>query len=746
MTILVESNGLSFYTGNGSTVFFEFTFTLDPDSQVLVFVDGVLDTGDYQVQETGIRFFEAPVVGANIIIARLTDATQLRDWRAFDAFPPEKTEDAMDKLIRLKGENTWRKNMNIWAIQDADSVLIVNDKGTDADLLLWNQFEPEAGMHVAVVSDQIPPDGSPTEDTDSTLYISPQLSTPPPVDEPTATIVDRATLRGQVMTEMNFSSLANIPERSRSHPLGGNLDVRDFTMFVCFRWVNVDPGEIFDSDMFELFAAKRPMTAPEQFYYGWSIQDASSSPSSTISGNTVELGNLLDGSGAGQIGDWLVLLWSIKDINVPDPDRFTCWVVNLTRGIEYEFPETGGSPFIGGSAPNFDNSNAGDLSMRIDTERGTDSRMGFMNNRAGDVTGAFGFSGTMAAHGFHFGQALDFSQPSERAKICTPTALVDHGVGGVNIFGEQASYYSQGDPQLNTGWINTGNPTVFNQAEFAGEGESPPYNYPVTTHPMGDWEYDDMAAADASGDPWLEGDQIFITEGNQVMLYTAVLAVDGHSGLYHANPFFSSNDRYSTAELVDSQPEGSDPSGWAGWTVNSIGVDGVDWAVDVVSGRGRIAKLTSAGQVQLDSQLLAVGDETTFAIIDRLTGVNPNLSDAQSIALGASDGVGVRHCNTLFSQSAANPVTPPFDTWGFQMPGEYENTTLDNTVEQRLWIYTTTKGDCAIWSDIGPMLFSVAFAGLPLAWPLIRIQGGLATDSSASEYQLGRIVIGRLLT
>ena len=88
MTILVEEDSFINYTGNGIQVFFEFSFSLDPDSSVLVFVNGVFDADGFQVQENGIRFFVAPVLGSSIIIARLTDLTQLRNWVQFDKFPP----------------------------------------------------------------------------------------------------------------------------------------------------------------------------------------------------------------------------------------------------------------------------------------------------------------------------------------------------------------------------------------------------------------------------------------------------------------------------------------------------------------------------------------------------------------------------------------------------------------------------------------------------------------------------------
>jgi hypothetical protein len=726
-----EDNGLVIYEGNGTTTFFEFGFDLDEDSTVLVFVDGVLDTASYQLQSNGIRFFVAPAVGAQIVLARTTDITQLRDWTPFGPFPAEKTEGACDKLIMLKQEGLWRRNMNLWSVPDPDSVLIVNDKGTDADILLWHHTDDLAGVFACIVDTQIPPDESPADDADSTVYIQFTDAPPVPPDEPTAIIVD-STPRGQVMTEMNFSGLGNAPPIARSHPLGGNIDVRDFTAFFCMRWTDEDPGEIWDSEMFEVFAAKRPATSPEEFYIAWALYNAQSlpTPRTIIQGDTVELGNLLLPGGLADMNDWIVYMFSMKNIHVPDPDRFKAWFVNLTKGTETEVNTDG---------VHWDSSQAGDFGHAMDTERTLESRMGFLNNRSGDVTGAFGYKGTMAAHCFQFGQALDFSIEANRRLICTETELVDHGVGGVNIFGQQAAYYSQGDPQLNTGWINTGNPSVFNQAIFASEAEGPPYNYPVQTHPMGDWEYDNMATADASGDAWQEGDTIFIDEGNQVMIYKAALAVVGHSGLRHVRPFFTEETEYSSETVRESQAEGADPAGF-GWVDQGTGTLGVDYVYDVVGGRGRAKKLTQAGFARLDSPWLTTGDDVNFCIVDRVTATNKNTGPNMYIITATKDSFTQVFC----SASSTLPITPPVDTWGLMDLAVVENTTQPHETETRLWIYI--KDDrVAIWSDIGPLLCLETPATAGAGSTIVGFAAGGAGQALLAEIQFGRIVAGNLV-
>jgi hypothetical protein len=729
--VVLDSETGSFipYTGNGTTTFFEFTFDLDPDSEILVFVNGVLDPGDYQVQSNGVRFFVAPANGAQIVLVRMTDVTQLRNWVAFDSFESEKTEAAMDKLIRLKDEGQWRRNMNLYAIQDADSVLIVNDKGTDADVLLWNQDEDEAGVYAANIMEHCPPDGSPTEDADSTICIeiTEEPTPPPPEPEDTGGIVTE----GVLMTEMNFSSFGNTPATSRSNPLGGQSGIRDFTCFIGMRWTVDDPGPIFTAEMFEMYAARRPLT--DQYYFGWRLSDATTSSVVDIVDGTLELGDILDNSPYLNVGDWVCWMFSFKDMHTPDNNRFKMWLVNLTKQVEYDF-----------SLPNL--INTGEMAQRHDTERGLGSRMGFLNNRSGDVTGNFGFRGTIGPQCFHFGQALDFDQPSERAKIATTAGFSDHGVGGVNIFGEQAAYYTQDDPNLNTGYLTTGNPAVFNQFALATGIETPPYNFPVTRHSLGDWVYDTIALAEASGDSWLDGQQIFIRQGNQVMLYRAALAVNGYSGLFHKNPNFSVLDQYTNAAFIESFAEGVDPQTW-GWTLTTDGVENTDWAVDVQGGRGRIAKLTTDGAVVMESGQVQAGDDTTFAIFDRLDGDNANTTTNQLLRLYSADPSSANQASSILSlsSSSASPISPPADTWGWWMggSGDLENTTLNHFEEHRLYMYTNAQWT-AVWSEIGPMLFGPPRTLGAGPNSILRITCNLLSDASAGHFQFGFVGYGRL--
>jgi hypothetical protein len=155
------------YTGTGTRVFFEYDFVMLDDSAVYVIVDG--QPTDVTQQATGIVFDVAPVVGAEIVIYRITDITQLTDWQSFEAFHGVKTEDAQDKLILLKQEAViFRAQMNLFADHQLDRVTLVNDKGTDADIFYWNELE--AGVFGGEVTEDMPNAGAVVEKPEDFAY------------------------------------------------------------------------------------------------------------------------------------------------------------------------------------------------------------------------------------------------------------------------------------------------------------------------------------------------------------------------------------------------------------------------------------------------------------------------------------------------------------------------------------------------------------------------------------------------
>jgi Concanavalin A-like lectin/glucanases superfamily len=136
MTVAIY-NLLTQYTGTGSRTFFEYGFALVEGQTVFVLVDGIPVA--FTRQETGVVLDPAPSLNATILIYRETDVTQLEDFQSFESFDAAKTEWTQDKLIYLKQEALeYRARMNLYSDPSVDRVVLMNDKGTDATIFLWN--------------------------------------------------------------------------------------------------------------------------------------------------------------------------------------------------------------------------------------------------------------------------------------------------------------------------------------------------------------------------------------------------------------------------------------------------------------------------------------------------------------------------------------------------------------------------------------------------------------------------------
>jgi hypothetical protein len=157
MTVLANTEPYSQYTGTGARVFFEYGFELILGTPVFVTVNDI--PVEFTQQLTGVVIEPAPALDTRIVIARLTDITQLRDFQAFEAFHADKTEDACDKLILLKQEAAlYRAFCNLYASQPVEKVEIVNDKGDNAQIYLW--VEDHSGAFSGEVTDKMPNAGA----------------------------------------------------------------------------------------------------------------------------------------------------------------------------------------------------------------------------------------------------------------------------------------------------------------------------------------------------------------------------------------------------------------------------------------------------------------------------------------------------------------------------------------------------------------------------------------------------------
>jgi hypothetical protein len=168
MTVLNDNIPYVQYIGDGVTTFFAFTFEVKDYSGILVYVDDV--PTDYQRSDTGVTIDPAPADGAVIDIYRATSLTQEADFSAQEAFPPGKTEDAVDKLILLKQEMAFNlAAMNLLAQPFLSNVTITNSAGNNAVIPLWD--ENKAGVFAGEAAENIPNAGDVVAKPENFVYM-----------------------------------------------------------------------------------------------------------------------------------------------------------------------------------------------------------------------------------------------------------------------------------------------------------------------------------------------------------------------------------------------------------------------------------------------------------------------------------------------------------------------------------------------------------------------------------------------
>jgi hypothetical protein len=156
MTVLNDNPPAVQYIGDGATTFFAYTFEVKSYSDILVSVDDVPTA--FVRDATGVTIDPAPVSLSVVALVRSTSVDQLTDFTAQEAFPPLKTEDAVDKLILLKQEiGFFNAQMNLQSQPFLSNVTLVNDVGTDAKIPLWDTL---TGMFSGLVSTTIPAAGT----------------------------------------------------------------------------------------------------------------------------------------------------------------------------------------------------------------------------------------------------------------------------------------------------------------------------------------------------------------------------------------------------------------------------------------------------------------------------------------------------------------------------------------------------------------------------------------------------------
>lgn len=110
MTILVEESSVR-YVGDGVQTVFAFNFRIFKTDNLHVYLDGVEQTDGFTVfnseEETGsyVTFDDPPASQTVVYLERVLPFQQLLDLIAFDRFPAESMEKALDYLCLLTQQN-----------------------------------------------------------------------------------------------------------------------------------------------------------------------------------------------------------------------------------------------------------------------------------------------------------------------------------------------------------------------------------------------------------------------------------------------------------------------------------------------------------------------------------------------------------------------------------------------------------------------------------------------------------------
>lgn len=210
----------------------------------------------------------------------------------------------------------------------------------------------------------------------------------------------------------------------------------------------------------------------------------------------------------------------------------------------------------------------------------------------------------------------------------------------------------------------------------------------------GPWEYATIAEAEASGDPWVDGDDVQIT-GGALFLYKSSVAVDSYSGLIHKYPWDGTGtlgDLNSVDRIINSSLPAADPDTWTNMTRTGVGT------VDSFTGLSRMRRDAAEGAIAVRSDnLLTSADTETFLIMDRLSASHSGLDSTGShsyshIWLQAYyDATQSSEFSLYSSRGVAN-------VWALFNGVTSVNTGWTKTTERRVFMYKK-DGRYSLWKD-----------------------------------------------
>lgn len=123
-----STNNKATYVGNGALTVFSYTYRMDNDDDMEVYLNEILQPSGYTVNRNidniggDVTFDVAPTLDTNITLLRVIDQTQETDYVPYDPFPAESHEDALDKLTMLVQQLQENIDRNTQAIGGEDGV------------------------------------------------------------------------------------------------------------------------------------------------------------------------------------------------------------------------------------------------------------------------------------------------------------------------------------------------------------------------------------------------------------------------------------------------------------------------------------------------------------------------------------------------------------------------------------------------------------------------------------------------
>lgn len=244
------------------------------------------------------------------------------------------------------------------------------------------------------------------------------------------------------------------------------------------------------------------------------------------------------------------------------------------------------------------------------------------------------------------------------------------------------------------------------------------------------YEFATIAAAEASGETWEDGDTITITGLSDLeLLYLSDLDTAGHSGLIHKDPFNAAG-TLSAVALHGSEAANVDPGSWTGWTDASTGVDDTDYAVDTNGGLARFRNLTTSGRFDYQFGTLVSGDTSRFLIIDSLSASSDEAvtSAVEFRFQSYDDGTNEWRLNLKIEkdESATNWVIS-------SQAGPAQDTGIAFATANRLWVYIrSSDGTAAVWADTSatPSLKFSDMVNADVNTSRVQIRAGTLGDST----------------